>query len=134
MASIGNGCANCLRQCKYIVSGCQRFISRKRGSRSFSRRCNNCCNVARRSVNACGITCDIVNVGGIGGYCVDICRVACHSGDMYFEYGYKPDFIKFLNAAARNNINTAEELRDFLDGFSPKMHPKPPAFFDVIHM
>ena len=24
--------------------------------------------------------------------------VACHSGDMYFEYCYKPDFPKFLNA------------------------------------
>jgi enterochelin esterase family protein len=60
--------------------------------------------------------------------------VACHSGDMYFEYCYKPDFVKFLNAAARNEIDSAETLRDFLTAFTPKMHPKPPAFFDVIHI
>jgi enterochelin esterase family protein len=29
--------------------------------------------------------------------------VACHSGDMYFELCYKPDFPKFLNRIARNN-------------------------------
>lgn len=60
--------------------------------------------------------------------------VACHSGDMYFEYCYKPDFVKFLNAAARNDIDSAETLRNFLANFSPKMHPKPPSFFDVIQM
>jgi enterochelin esterase family protein len=27
--------------------------------------------------------------------------VACHSGDMYFEYCYKPDFPKFINAVLR---------------------------------
>jgi len=60
--------------------------------------------------------------------------IACHSGDLYFEYGYKADFTKFLNAATRNNINSTETLRNFLDAFNPKMHPKPPAFFDIIHM
>lgn len=60
--------------------------------------------------------------------------IACHSGDMYFEYCYQPEFAKFLNAAARNNIDSYESLRDFLNNFSPKMHPKPPSFFDVIHL
>ena len=60
--------------------------------------------------------------------------VACHSGDLYFEYPYKADFSKFLNAAARNGIDSYETLRDFLDGFSPKMHPKPDSFFDVLHI
>lgn len=60
--------------------------------------------------------------------------VACHSGDMYFEFCYKPDFVHFLNAAARNNVDSAEALRDFLAGFSPKMQPKPPDFFDLIHL
>jgi enterochelin esterase family protein len=27
--------------------------------------------------------------------------VACHSGDMYFEYCYKPDFPKFINAVLK---------------------------------
>ena len=60
--------------------------------------------------------------------------VACHSGDMFFDYCYKPDFAKFLNATARNNIDSYETLRDWLAAFSPKMFPKPPAFFDVIHI
>lgn len=60
--------------------------------------------------------------------------VACHSGDMYFDYCYKPDFAKFLNATARNNIDTYEALQEFLSSFTPKMHPKPPSFFDVIHI
>lgn len=60
--------------------------------------------------------------------------IACHSGDMYFEYAYKPEFPKFLDAAVRNNIDSSESLRDFLANFSPKMHPKPPGFFDIIHM
>ncbi|RME97856.1 MAG: esterase family protein, partial [Chloroflexi bacterium] len=51
--------------------------------------------------------------------------VACHSGDMAFELCYPPDFVKFLNAAERNGINSDENLRDWLAGFSPKMHPKP---------
>ncbi len=60
--------------------------------------------------------------------------IACHSGDLYFDYCYKPDFAKFLNAAARHGINSYETLRDFLADFSPKMFPKPAAFFDVIHI
>lgn len=60
--------------------------------------------------------------------------IACHSGDMYFDYCYKPDFAKFLNAAARNNIDSYESLQAWLADFWPKMHPKPPAFFDVLHM
>ena len=60
--------------------------------------------------------------------------IACHSGDMYFDYCYKPDFAKFLIAAERNNIDSYEALRDFLAVFSPKMHPKPASFFDVIHI
>ncbi len=60
--------------------------------------------------------------------------VACHSGDVYFDYCYKPDFVKFLDAAARHNIDSAETLRDFLAGFSPKMQPKPANFFDLIHI
>lgn len=60
--------------------------------------------------------------------------VACHSGDMCFDYAYKPDFIKFLNASARHEITSDEKLADFLNGFSPKMHPKPANFFDVIHI
>lgn len=60
--------------------------------------------------------------------------VACHSGDMYFDYCYKPDFVRFLNAAARHDINSDEALHDFLDNFSPKMHPKPASFFDLIHI
>ncbi len=58
--------------------------------------------------------------------------VACHSGDMAFDYCYKPDFVKFINAAARNAITSQETLRDWLAGFSPKLHPKPPAFFDLL--
>jgi enterochelin esterase family protein len=60
--------------------------------------------------------------------------VACHSGDMYFEYCYKPDFVKFLNAAAKNNIDSTAKLRDFLVRFLPKMQPKPADFFDIIHI
>ncbi len=60
--------------------------------------------------------------------------IACHSGDMYFEYSYKPDFAKFLNAADRHSINSYETLADFLANFQPKMHPKPAQFFDLIHM
>jgi len=41
--------------------------------------------------------------------------IACHSGDMYFDYCYKPDFVKFINAAARHQVDSAEALRDFLD-------------------
>ena len=59
---------------------------------------------------------------------------ACHSGDMYFDYCYKPDFVKFLDAAARHNIDSAERLRDFLAGFQPKMQPKPASFFDILHI
>ncbi len=58
--------------------------------------------------------------------------LAGHSGDMYFEYCYKPDFPKFLNAAERLSIRSEESLRDFLAGFTPKMHPKPANFFDLI--
>lgn len=60
--------------------------------------------------------------------------VVSHSGDLYFEYCYKPDFIKFLDAAHRHGLNSAEALRDFLANFTPKMHPKPAGFFDLIHM
>lgn len=60
--------------------------------------------------------------------------LACHSGDMYFEYCYKPDFVKFLNAADRNEIDSDEGLLEFLADFSPKMHPKPPNFFDLLHI
>jgi enterochelin esterase family protein len=60
--------------------------------------------------------------------------IACHSGDIYFDYCYKPDFVKFLNAAEGNNIDSYEALRDFLAAFSPKMYPKPADFFDIIHI
>lgn len=60
--------------------------------------------------------------------------VACHSGDMFFEYAYKPDFIKFLNAADRAGIDSAETLHEFLAQFSPKMPSKPGYFFDLLHM
>lgn len=60
--------------------------------------------------------------------------IASHSGDMYFEYAYKPDFVKFINAADRLGLASYEELRDFLGAFSPKMHPKPANFFDIIHL
>lgn len=60
--------------------------------------------------------------------------VACHSGDMYFDYCYKPDFVKFLNAAGRLALQSPEALKNFLDEFSPKMQPKPANFFDVLHI
>ena len=60
--------------------------------------------------------------------------LACHSGDMNFDYAYKPDFIKFLNATARHNIDSYKDLANFLNNFSPKMHPKPSDFFDLIHI
>jgi enterochelin esterase family protein len=60
--------------------------------------------------------------------------LACHSGDMYFDYCYKPDFVKFLNATSRLSLQTPEALRQFLAGFAPKMNPKPANFFDVIHI
>ncbi|WP_026369156.1 alpha/beta hydrolase [Kallotenue papyrolyticum] len=40
--------------------------------------------------------------------------VACHSGDMYFEYCYQPDFPKFLNRIARNNNDPAAFFEEFL--------------------
>jgi enterochelin esterase family protein len=58
--------------------------------------------------------------------------LACHSGDMYFEYCYKPDFPKFLNALGRLSIQSEAALAEFLAGFAPKMHPKPANFFDLI--
>ena len=60
--------------------------------------------------------------------------LACHSGDMYFDYCYKPDFAKFLNAAERHALQSPEALAEFLTNFSPKMHPKPAGFFDIIHL
>lgn len=60
--------------------------------------------------------------------------LACHSGDMYFDYCYKPDFVKFLNATGRLSLQTPQALAQFLAGFSPKMYPKPANFFDVIHI
>ncbi len=60
--------------------------------------------------------------------------VACHSGDMYFEYCYKPDFVKFLNAASRLNLTTPAALGQFLANFYPKMHPKPNNLFDLLNI
>lgn len=60
--------------------------------------------------------------------------IACHSGDMYFDLCYTADIPKFVNAAERNGLENYELLRDWLAAFSPKMYPKPPAFFDVIHL
>jgi enterochelin esterase-like enzyme len=60
--------------------------------------------------------------------------VACHSGDMYFDYCYQPDFVKFLDAAARHHIDSAASLANFLAGFQPKMQPKPANFFDILHI
>lgn len=60
--------------------------------------------------------------------------VACHSGDMYFEYGYKPDFVKFLNASIKAELTTPQALGDFLAAFTPKMFPKPNNFFDLLHI
>jgi enterochelin esterase family protein len=59
--------------------------------------------------------------------------VACHSGDMYFDFVYRPDFIQSLNAFSRHSITSLQDLRTFLDNFHLKMHPKPAAFFDIIH-
>jgi enterochelin esterase family protein len=52
---------------------------------------------------------------------------------MYFEFVYRPDFIQSLNAFDRHGIASLADLRDFLDNFHLKMHPKPTAFFDIIH-
>jgi enterochelin esterase-like enzyme len=60
--------------------------------------------------------------------------IACHSGDMNFDYCYKPDFAKFINAAQRNGVDNYEKLAAWLADFSPKMYPKPPAFFDMLHI
>jgi len=60
--------------------------------------------------------------------------VACHSGDIYFDYCYKPDFVRFFNAAHHSNLANDEALTEFLANFSPKMSPKPPMFFDLIHI
>jgi enterochelin esterase family protein len=59
---------------------------------------------------------------------------ACHSGDMNFDYCYKPDFVKFLDAAGHHSILAAEDLAQFLAGFHPRMQPKPAHFFDLIHI
>jgi hypothetical protein len=40
--------------------------------------------------------------------------VACHSGDMYFEFCYKPDFPKFLNRIARNDRDPKAFFEEFL--------------------
>jgi enterochelin esterase family protein len=60
--------------------------------------------------------------------------VACHSGDMYFDFCYKPDFAKFLNAIGRLELTTPVALANFLAEFTPKIFPKPNNFFDVIHI
>ena len=60
--------------------------------------------------------------------------IACHSGDMYFETCYRFDIPKFVNAAGRNGLDSYEKLHAWLVEFSPKMQPKPPAFFDIIHL
>jgi enterochelin esterase-like enzyme len=60
--------------------------------------------------------------------------IACHSGDMNFDYCYKPDFVKFLDAAGRHSIQSAADLAQFLAGFHPKMQPKPANFFHLIHI
>jgi enterochelin esterase-like enzyme len=39
--------------------------------------------------------------------------VACHSGDMYFEWSLKPDFPKFLNRIARNGYDPAAFFQQF---------------------
>jgi hypothetical protein len=39
--------------------------------------------------------------------------VACHSGDMYFELVYKPDFPKFLNRIARNGYDPQAFFEQF---------------------
>jgi enterochelin esterase family protein len=39
--------------------------------------------------------------------------LACHSGDMYFELCYKPDFPKFLNRIARNNHDPQAFFNEF---------------------
>ena len=39
--------------------------------------------------------------------------VACHSGDMYFEWCYQPDLPKFLNRIVRNNHDPAQFWVDF---------------------
>jgi enterochelin esterase family protein len=59
--------------------------------------------------------------------------IACHSGDMYFDFVYRPDFIQSLNAFDQHGITSLPDLRDFLADFDLKMHPKPAAFFDIIH-
>ena len=60
--------------------------------------------------------------------------MVCHSGDMYFEYCYKLDFPKFLNAANHHSLTSAEALARFLADFSPKMHPKPANMFDILEI
>jgi enterochelin esterase family protein len=60
--------------------------------------------------------------------------VASHSGDMYFEYGYKPDFPKFLNAANRLPLTSDDPLKKFFAEFLPRMYPKPSGFFDLLNI
>jgi enterochelin esterase family protein len=60
--------------------------------------------------------------------------LACHSGDLNFDFAYKPDFVKFLNATAQHGLDSYESLAEFLRAFSPKMFPKPANFFDMIHI
>lgn len=60
--------------------------------------------------------------------------VACHSGDLYFEYCYKGDFPHFLDVIARNGLDSAEALAQFLADLSPKQQPKPSGFFDMMNM
>ncbi len=52
---------------------------------------------------------------------------ACHSGDMYFEYCYKPDFPKFLTT-----IGKFGGLEKFLDEL-PTIRPKNKDFFAVLN-
>ena len=39
--------------------------------------------------------------------------VACHSGDMYFEFVYKPDFPRFLDRIARNGHDPQAFVEEF---------------------
>ena len=46
--------------------------------------------------------------------------VACHSGDMYFEFGYLSDLPKVLNGLARHDHSVSK----FLESFHAKLKPR----------
>lgn len=47
-------------------------------------------------------------------------HVACHSGDAYFEYGYKPDFPLALDVLAQHGGSVSEFCRAFSTSVKPR--------------